>query len=91
MMRLFFVFLILIIFPFLIIGGAVLAIIFTLLVKLNIIKSPLNLKTKMEAMVKRKKSFTEATMAQISCKHQNLEQKDTVLLCSDCGKIVEHI
>jgi len=33
-------------------------------------------------------SFSRATFSQITCKHQNLEQKDSLLLCSDCGKII---
>lgn len=35
-------------------------------------------------------SFTKATLSQFSCKHHNLEQTQDVLMCSDCGKIIQH-
>jgi hypothetical protein len=90
MIRLLFFFLIVVVFPLLLISGIVLSIIFAILMKFNIIKSPFGFKTKIETAVRRKKSFAEATIRQLSCKHQNLEQKETLLLCSDCGKIIKN-
>ncbi len=90
MIRLLFFFLIVVVVPFLLIGGILLSLIVAVLMKFNIIKSPFGFKTKIETGVRRKKSFAEATIRQISCKHQNLEQKDTLLLCSDCGKIIKN-
>jgi hypothetical protein len=58
---------------------------------LNIIKTPFGAFKKMHDLketMQQKKSFTEATLRQFSCRHQNLEQQNDILICSDCGKII---
>jgi hypothetical protein len=70
---------------------AIISIVFYILFKLNVIKNPLDIASKINNMkhnIKNKKSFAEATLRQFSCKHQNLEQQKDILICSDCGKII---
>ena len=91
MIRLLIFFIVLVMLPFIFIIGSILIIVMMILIKFNIIKFPLKMTAQMGDIMRQKKPFSESTMNQLSCKHHNLEQKQDILLCSDCGKIIEHI
>ena len=90
MLRIFLFFMILVLLPIIIIVGGFFVLIIYILVKLGIIQSSFLSNNKFKTAMSDKKSFTEKTLRQVSCKHQNLEQKNDILLCSDCGKIIQN-
>lgn len=64
--------------------------IFFLLVRFGIINPAFILNSKIFDTLKNRKPFFETSFRQVSCKHNNLEQNNSVLICSDCGKIIQH-
>ena len=92
MIRLVMFFLFLLMLPLIIMLVGIFFVVIYALIKLNFIKAPFNIKTKIHNMrdtVNPKKSFAEKALRQFSCKHSNLEQKNDILLCCDCGKIIQ--
>ena len=75
--------------PFIIITVMGISIIFYILFRLKLVKTNFKIND-IQNILKQKKSFTETTIRQFSCKHTNLEQNNHVLLCSDCGKIIQN-
>ncbi len=73
--------------PFLLMIFLVVAIPVYFLIRFNIIKTPFsNMMSNHQFANNFKEQFTQ----KISCKHQNLEQREQTLICSDCGKIIQH-
>lgn len=64
--------------------------IFYLLLRLGLIKSSLIFNSKVFEVINQNKSAFHTNFRQINCKHHNLEQREDIIMCSDCGKIIQH-
>jgi hypothetical protein len=98
MIRILIFLILLILFPFILFFVLLFGLTIYFLIKFGIVKPIFSFKTatgyffkdKSQPTNEAQKTFLKTSLQQISCKHHNLEQKQAILICCDCGKIISN-